>query len=306
MLDVIEESDFDGSFDEYVEFLRNDPQFYPDTAEELLKEASYIAKDIDGKLPQLFHLESLPRRSYGVVPVPEDFAPNYSSGRYSPRSADNEAGFFWVNTYALDTRLLYNLTALFLHEAVPGHHRQIALTQELEDVSEFRKRGGTTAFAEGWCLYSEWLGTEIDVYDTHHEQFGRLTFEMWRACRLVIDTGIHAKGWSRQEAREFLAASTALSHHDVRTKIDRYIASPGQPLAYKMGEIVIRKLREEAEDVLGDEFDQRDFHRVVLENGAVLLPVLEENVRDWTRDSLESDHGVDGEEEEDLAGSHSS
>lgn len=227
----------------------------------------------------------MPRRPYGIEPVPEDLAPNYTGGRYSPPSSEDEAGFYWLNTYDLSSRPLYVLPAHFLHEAVPGHHHQIALTKELENVSEFRAETGVTAFIEGWALYAERLGIEMDVYDGPYETFGRLTYEMWRACRLVVDTGIHTKGWTRERAREFLARNTALPRHEVRTEIDRYISVPGQALAYKTGEIVIRDLRTEAEDALGDAFDLKEFHRVVLDDGPVPLPTLKRTVRSWIEET---------------------
>lgn len=281
MREVIEEAGFDGDFDDFVEFLRTDPQFYPDSAEDLLQEAKSIAKDVDGRLPQLFSLEAIPTRPYGVHPVPEDIAPNYTTGRYVPHGSDTDAGTFWVNTYDLDSRPLYALPALFLHEAVPGHHHQIAHTKEQDDVSEFRRENFVTAYIEGWALYAERLGIELDVFETPYEQFGRLSNEMWRACRLVVDTGIHTMGWSPEEAREFMAEHTALSMHNVRTEVDRYVAWPGQSLAYKMGEIRIRELREEAEDRLGTDFDVREFHERLLEHGPVVLPTLESSIREW-------------------------
>jgi uncharacterized protein (DUF885 family) len=281
MLDTIDDAGFDGDFDEFVEFLRTDPQFYPDSAEELLKRAKSIAKTVDGRLPELFTLEGMPTRPYGVEPVPEDIAPSYTSGRYVSHGSDTDAGTFWINTYDLDSRPLYALPALFLHEAVPGHHHQIAHAEENDRVSEFRGENLVNAYIEGWALYAERLGTEIDAFETPYEQFGRLSNEMWRACRLVVDTGIHAKGWTPEEARAFMAENTALSMHNVRTEVDRYVAWPGQSLAYKMGEIEVRKLREEAEDRLGPEFDERAFHERLLGIGPVPLPTLRADIRDW-------------------------
>lgn len=281
MLEVIDDAGFDGDFDEFVEFLRTDPQFYPDSAEELLKEAKSIAKTVDGRLPELFTLEGMPTRPYGVEPVPEDIAPSYTSGRYVSHGSDTDSGTFWVNTYDLDSRPLYALPALFLHEAVPGHHHQIAHTEENDRVSEFRGENLVNAYIEGWALYAERLGTEIDAFETPYEQFGRLSNEMWRACRLVVDTGIHAKGWTPEEARQFMAENTALSMHNVRTEVDRYVAWPGQSLAYKMGEIEVRKLREEAEDRLGPQFDERAFHERLLGIGPVPLPTLRADIRNW-------------------------
>lgn len=282
---VIDSVGFDGTFDEFLQHLRTDSRFYASTGEELLREASRIAKRIDGALPSLFHLRTLPRRPYGVEPVPADIAPNYTAGRYVSASiGSKDAGTYWVNTYGLDSRPLYVLPALTLHESVPGHHLQIAHAQEMEDVPSFRRFARATAYTEGWALYAERLGLEADIYTNPYSNFGRLTYEMWRACRLVVDTGIHAMGWSRKRARQFLATNTALSLHEVRTETDRYIAIPGQALAYKMGELKIRELREQAEEALGTDFDVRDFHHVVLQNGAVPLPILEREVEKYIED----------------------
>ncbi|MEX2526233.1 MAG: DUF885 domain-containing protein [Gemmatimonadota bacterium] len=277
MEEIIQEVGFQGDFQDFLDFLRTDPQFYVDTPEALLMEASTLSKRIDGLLPAYFHLESLPRRPYGVEPVPADLAPNYTGGRYSLGFGDR-AGFYWVNTYDLPSRPLYVLPALTLHEAVPGHHLQIALAQEMHDG----RGDGITAYSEGWALYAEFLGKEMGIYDGDpYGDFGRLTYEMWRACRLVVDTGIHALGWSRDEVREYLAANTALSLHEVGTETDRYIAVPGQALSYKIGELTIRRLRLEAEAELGDAFDLKDFHHEVLKSGPVPLSALEENIRAW-------------------------
>lgn len=280
MREVIEEVGFDGSFAEFLEFLRTDPRFYPNTAEELLKDASRIAKRMDAELPSLF--KTLPRLPYGVEPVPEHMAPKYTAGRYvSPPKGSTEAGTYWVNTYNLPSRSLYTLEALTLHEAVPGHHLQGALAQELEDLPDFRQYNYLSAFGEGWGLYSERLGLEAGFYTDPYSNFGRLTYEMWRACRLVVDTGLHAMGWSRQQAIDYLASHTALSLHEVTTETDRYISWPGQALSYKMGELKIRELRQRAEEALGTDFDIREFHDTVLLHGSVPLPVLEENVERW-------------------------
>ena len=224
---IIKEVGFEGSFREFLDFLRNDPQFYCTTPEQLLKEASFIAKKIDGKLPAYFG--KLPRNSYGVSPVPDLLAPTYTGGRYSPGSlANGRAGQYWVNTYNLPARPLYVLPSLTLHEAVPGHHLQISLAQEMEGVPQFRRRTYLSAFGEGWALYGEWLGEEMGIYTTPYERFGKLTYEMWRACRLVVDPGMHAMGWTRQQAIDFMANNTALSLHECTTEIDRYIGWPGQ------------------------------------------------------------------------------
>jgi uncharacterized protein (DUF885 family) len=278
MLEILHEVEYEGDLEAFLEFLRADPRFYAETAEELLKEAAYIAKRMDGKLPALF--KTLPRLPYAVAPVPEHLAPKYTAGRYVEAPLGSaQPGTYWVNTYALESRPLYALTALTLHEAVPGHHLQNALRQELEDLPEFRRFSGIDAYGEGWGLYAEWLGLEAGLYDDPYDHFGRLTYEMWRAGRLVVDTGLHAMGWSRQRVMEYLAANTALSRHEITTETDRYISWPGQALAYKLGELKIRQLRKEAESALGARFDVREFHDVVLLNGPVPLPVLEDQVR---------------------------
>jgi uncharacterized protein (DUF885 family) len=280
MEDVIRQVGFQGDFAAFLQFLRTDPRFYARTPEELLKQASFIAKRMDGKLPSLFG--RLPRLPYGVEPVPAHLAPKYTGGRYVEAPVGGtRAGTYWVNTYALESRPLYVLEALTLHEAVPGHHLQIALQQELQGVPHFRRAAMVGAFVEGWGLYSERLGLEAGFYQDPYSNFGRLTYEMWRACRLVVDTGMHALGWSRQKAMDFMAANTALSLHEVRTETDRYISWPGQALAYKMGELKIRELRAKAEAELGPKFDVRAFHDAVLANGPVPLPVLEEQIRDF-------------------------
>ncbi len=280
MRTVIEETGFRGDFPAFLEFLRSDPRFYAKTPEELLKQASFIAKKMDAKLPSLF--KTLPRTPYGVAPVPDHIAPKYTGGRYvRAPSGGTEPGYYWVNTYALENRPLYVLESLTFHEAVPGHHLQIALSQEQSGVPDFRRHSYFSAFGEGWGLYSERLGIEAGFYTDPYSNFGRLTYEMWRACRLVVDTGIHAKGWTRQQAMDYLASRTALSLHEVRTETDRYIAWPGQALAYKMGELTIRRLRAEAEQAIGASFDLREFHDVVLSAGSVPLPVLEELVANY-------------------------
>jgi uncharacterized protein (DUF885 family) len=282
MLRVMQRTGWKRGLPEFLEFLRTDPRFYAHTPDELLKSAAWIAKRMDGKLPSLFKV--LPRQPYGVEPVPADLAPKYTGGRYNGAPLDGRrAGAYWVNTYALDTRPLYNLEALTFHESVPGHHLQIALQKELRDLPDFRRFVYVDAFGEGWGLYSEWLGLEAGFYQDPYSDFGRLSYEMWRACRLVVDTGIHAMGWSRQRAIDYLAANTALSHHEVETEVDRYISWPGQALAYKLGELRIKQLRHEAEAALGARFDVRDFHDAVLHNGTVTLPMLETQVRAYVQ-----------------------
>ena len=277
---VIKSVNFKGSFSDFLNFLRTDPQFYATTSKDLLKEASYIAKRIDAKLPTLFN--KLPRLPYGVAPVPEDLAPKYTGGRYvGPAEGSKEPGYYWVNTYKLDVRPLYNLEALTLHEGVPGHHLQNSIASEIDDLPEFRKDLYLSAFGEGWGLYSEYLGIEAGFYTDPYSNFGRLTYEMWRACRLVVDTGIHAMGWSRQRVINYLSDNTALPIHECTTETDRYIAWPGQALSYKIGELKIKELRKFAEKELGKEFDVRNFHDTVLGSGSVPLNVLEDQVKDW-------------------------
>lgn len=283
MMEIVEDEGFGDDFDGFVEFLRTDSQFYAETPEELLKKTAYVLKTMDGKLPKLF--KTLPRLPYGIRPVPDYLAPRTATAYYSRGAADGtRAGYYAVNTYDLNSRPLYEVTALSLHEAVPGHHLQIALQQELEDFPDFRTVAGFTAYTEGWALYSERLGLEVDMYDDPYQNFGRLSYEMWRALRLVVDTGMHAKGWERDEAIDYMAENSALAMHNIRSEVNRYIFWPGQALAYKMGEIKIRELRARAEEEMGDDFDLREFHDVVLLSGAVPLSVLEENVERWVQD----------------------
>ncbi|MEM8771207.1 MAG: DUF885 domain-containing protein [Pseudomonadota bacterium] len=273
MAQVIEDAGFDGSFEEFLEFLRTDRQFYAESPQRLLERAAWIAKDIDGRLPGYFG--KLPRQPYSVEPVPEDIAPNYTNARYVGAPLDSDrGGQSWVNTYNHEIRPLYQLVAMALHEGVPGHHLQSALSKEIENVPDFRQGFYPHAYGEGWGLYSEKLGVEMGVYQTPFDHFGRLTWEMWRACRLVIDTGLHVKGWTRDQAVDYLASNTALSLHNVNTEIDRYIAWPGQALSYKMGELTIWELRAKAERELGDEFDIRTFHDAVLVQGGLPLDML--------------------------------
>jgi len=277
MQSIIEEVGFEGTYAEFLELLRTDDRFYADTPRALLERASYIAKKMDGKLPSLFG--TLPRMPYTVEAVPDHIAPKYTAGRYvNPSRGSTQPGIYWVNTYALDSRPLYTLTALTLHEAVPGHHLQGSLAEEQGDQPDFRRFDYISAFGEGWGLYSEFLGIEAGMYETPYDHFGRLTYEIWRACRLVVDTGVHAKGWTRQQVLDYMAEHTALPLHEITTETDRYISWPGQALAYKLGEIEIRRLRREAEEELGTAFDVRGFHDAVLRNGSVPLPVLAESV----------------------------
>ncbi|PWE18256.1 DUF885 domain-containing protein [Marinicauda salina] len=280
MEDVIDESGFEGSFDEFIAFLRTDEQFYPETEEELLRYAAWLAKQADDKMPEFF--DHLPRLPYGVRPVPPEIAPNYTTARYWPGDLEQDrAGGYMVNTYELDQRPLYEMPALTLHEAVPGHHHQVAVAQELEDVPDFRRDNYITAFGEGWGLYAERIGLDMGLYTTPYEHFGRLTYEMWRACRLVADTGIHWYGWSRAEAEACFLDNSALSPLNIRNEVSRYISWPGQALAYKTGELLIRELRADAEAALGEDFDLAQFHDAILSDGALPLDALEAKMRAW-------------------------
>ena len=275
---IIQEVKFKGSFSEFLRYLRTDPKFYAKTPDELLAYARNIAKKLDEQLPRYF--KTLPRKPYGVAPVPDAIAPKYTSGRYVGTSPDStDPGYYWVNTYDLPSRPLYAIPSLTAHEAVPGHHLQGALNNELpESIPQFRRNLYLSAYGEGWGLYTEYLANEMGIYTTPYEHFGKLTYEMWRACRLVVDTGIHAFGWTREEAVDFMAKNTALSLHEVNTEIDRYISWPGQALSYKIGELKIRELREKAENELGTLFNIREFHEVILEKGTVTLPLLEKRI----------------------------
>ncbi len=281
MQEIVDELEFDGSIDDFIHFLRTDPQFYASTPEALLKQAAYIAKRADAALPALF--ETLPRTPYGVAPVPEDIATKYTTGRYIHAANDTEAAYYWVNTYALDKRPLYALPALTLHEAVPGHHLQISLASEMDNLPAVRQETYISAFGEGWGLYSEFLGIEAGIYQTPYDHFGRLSYEMWRACRLVVDTGMHMFGWTRQQAIDYMMKNTALSEHNIKTEVDRYISWPAQALSYKIGEIKIKQLRQKAEQMLGEQFDIREFHSAVLAHGSVPLFVLEQNIDEFIK-----------------------
>jgi uncharacterized protein (DUF885 family) len=277
---TIQEAGFSRGFAAFLQMLRTDPRFYARTPEELLEKASEISKRADDGLPGLFGL--LPRLPYGVRPVPVDLAEGYTTGRYWPGSlALGQAGGYMVNTTHLDQRPLYELPALTLHEAVPGHHLQIGLAQELQSLPYFRRNATTMAFVEGWGLYAEFLGEEMGIYRTPFERFGRYSYEMWRACRLVADTGIHWFGWDLERARQCFADNSALAAHNIQTELERYISWPGQALAYKVGELRLRAMRIDAERRLGDRFDVRAFHDVLLGGGALPLDVLEARVQEW-------------------------
>ena len=280
MQKIIEQVGFKGDFSGFLNFLRTDEQFYAKTGKELLKEARDIAKRTDAQLPKFFI--TLPRKPYGVAPVPAIIAPKYTGGRYNPPSDDTQPGYYWVNTYNLKSRPLYILPSLTLHEAVPGHHLQMSLNSELGDkIPKFRRNLYLSAYGEGWGLYSEFLGNELGIYTTPYEEFGKYTYEMWRACRLVVDTGIHVKNWTRDQAVDYLKSNTALSIHEVNTEIDRYISWPGQALSYKIGELKIRELRTLAEKELATKFDIRAFHEIILEEGTVTLSILEKRVLNY-------------------------
>ena len=278
---IISELNFQGSFSEFLNFLRTDPQFYATTPEQLLMIARDMAKRADEQLPRFF--KTLPRKPYGVAAVPDAIAPKYTAGRYVGTSKNStDPGYYWVNTYDLPSRPLYVLPSLTVHEAVPGHHLQGSLNLELGDsIPQFRKDTYLSAYGEGWGLYCEFLAEEMGMYTTPYEQFGKLTYEMWRACRLVVDTGIHAKGWTRNQVVNYMSENTALSIHEINTETDRYISWPGQALSYKIGEIKIRELRKKAETELGSSFDIREFHEVVLEQGTVTLSILEQRVNNY-------------------------
>jgi uncharacterized protein (DUF885 family) len=269
MNDIIKQVKFKGSFAEFLTFLRTDPQFYAKTPEELLSRAAWISKRADGQLGKYM---TLPRARFTIVPVPPDIAPFWTAGR-------GGMGTYWLNTYNLPSRPLYNLPALTLHESDPGHALQGAIAAEQKNLPEFRRNAYISAYGEGWALYCEKLGVEMGIYETPYEDFGRLTYEMWRAARLVIDTGVHSKGWTREQALAYLRDHTALSEHEVTTEVDRYISWPGQALSYKLGEIAIVRLRAQAEKELGDKFDIKGFHDTLLKQGSVPLPVLEQQIQ---------------------------
>lgn len=277
---VIAKTGFKGTFAEFVQFLRTDPRFYTTDPQQLMKETAFVLKKIDGQLPTLF--KTLPRQPYGIKPIPDFMAPKTTTAYYERGAGDGtRAGCYRVNLYDLKSRPLYEIEALSLHEAVPGHHLQNAIAMELPDVPMFRRYEWITAFGEGWGLYSERLGLEMGLYQDPYSNFGRLSYEMWRAMRLVVDTGMHYFGWTRQQAIDYMAANGALSMHNIEAEVDRYIAWPGQAVAYKTGELKIRELRDYATKELGPRFDVREFHDVVLWSGAVPLDVLDANVKAW-------------------------
>lgn len=269
MLDTIKKSGFKGSYDEFLHFLRTDPQFYAKSPDELLKDAAWIAKQIDGKIGN--YIGHMPRARFGIVPVPDDLAPFYTGGR-------GGMGVCYFNTYNLPVRKLYSLPSLVLHECEPGHATQMPLAAELPDLPAFRRYSYISAYGEGWALYGEYLGVEMDMYKTPYDHFGYLSYQAWRAVRLVVDTGLHTMGWTRQQAVDYMRKNTALADHEIQTEVNRYIAWPGQALSYYLGERDIRQQRARAEKALGDKFDLRNFHDAVLSTGSVPLPVLNERI----------------------------
>jgi uncharacterized protein (DUF885 family) len=280
MSDIIRQVNFKESFQEFLNFLRTDPRFYYTKAEDLVEDYRDICKRADARLPELF--AELPRNPYGVEVIPDYEAPAQTTAYYQPGAADgSRAGFYMVNTYRLDTRPKYEMEALSLHEAVPGHHTQISRAQELGTLPDFRRNAGYTAYVEGWALYAESLGSDMGSYKDPYSKFGQLTYEMWRACRLVVDTGMHAMGWSRERAINFMKENSAKTENDIVVEIDRYIVWPGQALAYKLGELKIKELRARAKSELGDRFDLRRFHNALLDDGPLPLDVLEQRINLW-------------------------
>jgi uncharacterized protein (DUF885 family) len=265
MLETMKATGFKGSFADFLQFLRTDPQFYAKTPDELLMRTAWVAKRVDAQLDHFFG--RLPRRRFAIEPVPAAIAPYYTSGRGGPDT-------YLVNTYDLPSRPLYNMPALTLHESMPGHALQLALADEQRGQPAFRRDSYISAYGEGWALYSEFLGNEMGIYRTPYERFGYLTYQMWRAARLVVDTGIHHLGWTRQQAIDYLAGNTALSQREIVNEVDRYISWPGQALSYELGYLKILDLRHKAEQALGPKFDLRHFHDTVLSTGSVPLPVL--------------------------------
>jgi uncharacterized protein (DUF885 family) len=285
MDEVIAESGFKGSFEQFTAFLRTDPQFYMTSAESLLAGYRDIAKRADPELAKMFG--KLPRMPYGVIPIPDYAAKSQTTAYYWGGSAkDGRPGYFYANTYALNTRPIWEMEALTLHEAMPGHHLQISLAQELPETHSLLQNLSYTGFVEGWGLYAESLGDEMGFYKDPYSKFGQLTYEMWRAVRLVVDTGMHLFGWERQKAIDFFASNTAKSMHDIEVEIDRYISWPAQALAYKIGELKFKELRARATEKLGDQFDIRSFHDQLHDKGALPLDILDQRTETWINSQL--------------------
>jgi uncharacterized protein (DUF885 family) len=277
---ILQQVGFKGSFPEFISFLRSDPKFYFTKAEDLVTAYRDISKRADARLPELF--AELPRNTYGVREIPAYEAPAQTTAYYQPGAADgSRAGYYWVNTYKLETRPKYEMEALTLHEAVPGHHLQISRAQELKGLPDFRRNAGYTAYVEGWGLYAESLGAEIGFYADPYSKFGQLTYEMWRACRLVVDTGMHEFGWTRQQAIDLMKENTAKTENDIVVEVDRYIVWPAQALAYKIGELKIKELKARARRELKERFDVRRFHNALLDDGPLPLELLEKRIGDW-------------------------
>jgi uncharacterized protein (DUF885 family) len=285
MQQIIDELEFEGDFQDFLTFLRTDPQFYYDNPDDLYEAYLATSKRIDPELVKLFG--TLPRMPYGVKPIPDAIAPDTTTAYYSRPAADgSRAGIYWVNLYRPEVRPKYEIEVLSVHEAMPGHHLQLAIQQELGDMPNFRRYSGFTAFVEGWGLYSESLGYDLGLYKDPYSRFGALTYDMWRAVRLVVDTGIHYKGWTRQQAIDFFKDNAAKTEHDIVNEIDRYIVMPGQALAYKIGQLKILSLRASAEAALGDDFDVREFHDALLGAGALPLDILQQRMDGWVAEQL--------------------
>ena len=282
---IIERVGWEGTFDEFLNFLRTDPQFYYETSEELLQAYLATSKELDPKIVPLFKV--LPRMPYGIRPIPEESAPDTTTAYYMRPSADgSRAGYYYVNLYKPEVRPKYEIEVLSVHEAVPGHHLQIALAMEIENIPNFRKYSGYTAYIEGWGLYSESLGYDMGLYQDPYSEFGALTYDMWRAIRLVVDTGMHYKGWSREQAIDFFKENAAKTEQDIVNEVDRYLIMPGQALAYKIGQLKIMELKQKSKESLGEKFDIKEFHHVILGEGALPLDVLEEKVNDYINQNL--------------------
>ena len=282
---IIERVGWDGTFDEFLNFLRTDPQFYFETGEELLQAYLATSKKLDPKIVPLFKV--LPRMPYGIKPIPIESAPDTTTAYYMRPSADgSRAGYYYVNLYKPEVRPKYEIEVLSVHEAVPGHHLQIALAMEIENIPNFRKYSGYTAYVEGWGLYSESLGYDMGLYQDPYSEFGALTYDMWRAVRLVVDTGMHYKGWSREQAIEFFKENAAKTEQDIINEVDRYLIMPGQALAYKIGQLKIMELKKKSKESLGEKFDIKEFHHVILGEGALPLDVLEEKIDQYIQNTM--------------------